>query len=133
MYRRDRGAVAVEFALVLPLLVALTFGIIAFGQAYHVQTVLDNAAREAVREYVLTDATDPFVPAQARAEALASTAMTTSPVQYDVLFQNPDLTFATECGPSRNAIFKVSAPNFTLLGGIGVVTLTGSASMRCFG
>src|SRR5690606_21390347 len=53
----DRGAAAVEFALVLLPLTLLTFGIIYFGYAFHLQTVLDNAARDAVRHFTLTDAT----------------------------------------------------------------------------
>ncbi len=35
--RGERGAAAVEFALVLPLLVALVLGIVDFGRAYNQQ------------------------------------------------------------------------------------------------
>jgi len=49
----DRGASAVEFALVAPLLLAILLGIIAFGHAFHVQSVLSNAARDAVRVVAL--------------------------------------------------------------------------------
>lgn len=45
----DRGAAAVEMALVLPLLLFLLMGIIDFGRAYNAQIQLSAAAREGVR------------------------------------------------------------------------------------
>ena len=46
---RDRGAAAVEFALLLPLLLLLVFGIIDFGRALNAQITLTQAAREGAR------------------------------------------------------------------------------------
>ena len=43
---RDRGSVAVEFALVLPVLLLIVFGIIDFGRALNAQIELTGAARE---------------------------------------------------------------------------------------
>lgn len=45
----ERGAVAVEFALVVPLLLVLLFGIISVSRAFQVQGTLSGAAREAAR------------------------------------------------------------------------------------
>jgi len=45
----DRGAAAVEMALVLPLLLFLLMGMIDFGRAYSAQIQLAQAAREGVR------------------------------------------------------------------------------------
>lgn len=47
--RQDRGAAAVEFALLLPLLLLLVFGIIDFGRALNAQITLTQAAREGAR------------------------------------------------------------------------------------
>lgn len=47
--RAERGAAAVEFALLLPLLVLLVFGIVEFGLALHRQQVLATASREGAR------------------------------------------------------------------------------------
>src|SRR6516164_4921226 len=44
--REDRGAAAVEFALLLPVLLFLVFGIIDFGRALNAQITLTQAARE---------------------------------------------------------------------------------------
>jgi len=46
---RQRGAVAVEFALLLPILVMLSFGIIEFSSAYHDRSVASDAARSGAR------------------------------------------------------------------------------------
>lgn len=46
---RDRGAAAVEVALLLPILLVLVMGIIDFGRALHAQITLTQAAREGVR------------------------------------------------------------------------------------
>ncbi len=46
---RKRGAVAVEFALTLPLLLILLFGIVEFGVMMYDQAVITNAAREGAR------------------------------------------------------------------------------------
>jgi Flp pilus assembly protein TadG len=46
---RDRGAAAVEFAIVVPVLIILIFGSIEFGLAIQARTQVGNAAREGVR------------------------------------------------------------------------------------
>jgi len=54
MVRRDQqGAAAVEFALLLPLLVLLLFGMIEFGFAFNSRIQATNAAREAARRAVV--------------------------------------------------------------------------------
>jgi Flp pilus assembly pilin Flp len=47
--RRQDGAAAVEFALLLPLLVLLLFGFIQFGLAFNARIQATNAAREGAR------------------------------------------------------------------------------------
>jgi Flp pilus assembly protein TadG len=47
--QRERGSVLVEFVLVLPLLLALVFGIISFSAAHEQKVSLTNAAREGAR------------------------------------------------------------------------------------
>jgi Flp pilus assembly protein TadG len=46
---RVRGAVAVDFALVLPILLAIFLGIFEFGLALYDKAVITNASREAAR------------------------------------------------------------------------------------
>lgn len=47
--REERGAAAVEFALILPILVVLVFGIIAFGYMLSFRQALSQAAAEGGR------------------------------------------------------------------------------------
>jgi len=49
----ERGSQLVEFALVLPILLVLVFGIIDFGVALFDKAVITNAAREGVRSGVV--------------------------------------------------------------------------------
>jgi hypothetical protein len=51
--RGQDGAAAVEFALLLPLLVLLLFGFIQFGLAFNTRIQATNAAREAARQAVI--------------------------------------------------------------------------------
>ncbi len=122
---KDRGAVALEFALVLPVLLLLSLGIFAFGHAFHIQTVLDNAARDAVRIFALEDDGDPAAQARDRAIASASSSITLTAGQIAV---GP-----AGCPQGQNALVTITVTDFQLLGGIGNITLTGSGSMRCNG
>jgi Flp pilus assembly protein TadG len=45
----ERGAVAVEFALVAPILLALVMGIVEFSNYYNMQISVSQAAREGAR------------------------------------------------------------------------------------
>ena len=47
--RTDRGAALIETALVLPLLLLLTFGIWATASAWNIRNTMEHAAREGVR------------------------------------------------------------------------------------
>jgi len=49
LHRSESGASAVEFALVLPVLMMILFGIIEFGIALYQQSILTNASREGAR------------------------------------------------------------------------------------
>jgi len=59
LFRCQRGASAVEFALVLPLLLVFVFGIIEFGVLLYDKAIITNASREgaraAIRSYADAD------------------------------------------------------------------------------
>jgi hypothetical protein len=48
-----RGAAAVEFAIILPLLVMFVFGIIEFGIVFYNKAMITNASREAARAAIV--------------------------------------------------------------------------------
>ncbi|SEE65738.1 TadE-like protein [Arthrobacter alpinus] len=51
--KKQRGAAAVEFALILPLLLAMLFGVIDYGILFGQNMSLQNAAREGARQGIL--------------------------------------------------------------------------------
>lgn len=53
MFKSEKGASAVEFAIVAPLLFVLTFGIIEFGVLLFDKAVITNASREGARAAVV--------------------------------------------------------------------------------
>jgi Flp pilus assembly protein TadG len=58
MFRRppnERGAAAVEFALILPVFVLLIVGMLEFARAYNAQISISNAAREGARVMAIHD------------------------------------------------------------------------------
>ena len=117
--KHDRGAAAVEFALLL------TLGIIAFGHAFYVQTMLDNAARDAVRIYSLQSDGDPAADARARAIDSASPAVAVTAGQIDIV--------PAGCPIGDTATVTITVDDFELLGGWWDITLAGPGSMRCTG
>lgn len=54
-HKSQEGAAAVEFALVLPLLVILLLGLIDFGHLFFSVNTITNAAREAARRAAVQD------------------------------------------------------------------------------
>lgn len=57
----ERGAAAVEFAIILPLLVVFVFGIIEFSIMFYDKAVITNASREGAR-YGMLFTPDPRIP-----------------------------------------------------------------------
>jgi Flp pilus assembly protein TadG len=57
--KRQRGASAVEFALLVPIVVMLAFAIFEFGIAYHNYISLTHAAREGARLAAVNFDVDP--------------------------------------------------------------------------
>jgi len=115
---RDRGSVAVEFALVVPVLLLIVFGIIDFGRALNAQIVLTGAAREGVRLAALGD-TNAAVQAAVTAAAPDLSGVTATVVQNCPL----------GAGPTTNATVDVSY-NFSFITPIGAVaSLIGGGSL----
>lgn len=123
---RDRGASAVEFALVAPVLILMLLGIIAFGHAFHVQSVLSNAARDGVRVMALTDS-----PADARATTVSSAAPAANVSPSHITITPTSCSAAGTSGPGT-ATVTIRYP-MELLGLGTPINLTGKGTMRCNG
>jgi len=129
--RRDGGAAAVEFALILPLLLLIIFGIIDFGRMLNAQSSANQAAREAARVVMLGGDRDE---AQDRVDwAVGATGMA-SPVINSSCPANPE-----EDDDARVTVtyrFQFITPVGVLAGIFGdgddgSVDLTGKGVMPC--
>jgi Flp pilus assembly protein TadG len=119
--RSDRGTTVVEFALILPILVMLVFGIVEFGRGYNAKVTVTHAAREGVRVLALT--ADPVA-----AEIAVKNAATS-------LNAGAITVTSSACTPGTPASVTVQYPftyDVPLVGG-GTETLSSTGVMRCTG
>jgi Flp pilus assembly protein TadG len=125
--RDERGASAVEFAFIVPLLVVLVLGIAEFGHAFQVQGSLSAAAREGVRVMALQN--DPV----AARTAVRDAATTLEPAVTDAQIA---ITPAACPQPGGTTVVRLTItypmPFLTDFFGSGV-DLTGTGVMRCNG
>lgn len=119
----ERGAAAVEFAILLPLLLMLVLGTIEFGRAYNAQITLTNAAREGVR--VMAIGNDP-AGARTAARNAAATVSTTIPTT--------DVTLSTTvCSTGAQVTLTITYNLATITGIAGPFSITGKGVMLCGG
>ncbi|SNR66933.1 TadE/TadG family type IV pilus assembly protein [Blastococcus mobilis] len=126
--RTERGATAVEFALIVPLLIVLVIGIAEFGRAFQVQGTLSAAAREGVRLMALQND-----PAAARA-AVRNAAASLDPGITDGQITISPASCPVLNGGSTSVRLTIDYPMPYLTGFFGTgVDLTGTGVMRCNG
>ncbi|WP_105033227.1 TadE/TadG family type IV pilus assembly protein [Arthrobacter ruber] len=125
---RERGAAAVEFALLLPVLILILLGIMEFGRAFNTQAVLTGAARESVRVMVISEDTS-------RAKTAAVTAGVLRPelTASNIAITVPGSTAADPCPAGSTASVTVSYSLSTLTGIAGPFNMTGKGVMLCGG
>lgn len=119
----ERGAVAVEFALLAPVLVMMLLGIMEFGRAYNVQISLSSAAREGVRVMAINNsATD----------ARAAVKNATSGLQPVLADSNITIS-PTPCTSGAQVTVKVTYTLSTMTGIAGPFPMEGKGVMLCGG
>ena len=124
----ERGASAVEFALIVPLLVLLVLGIAEFGHAFQVQGTLSAAAREGVRVMALQND-----PAAAR-NAVRDAATTLDPGITDAQISISPAACPVNTSGSVHVELTIDYPMPFLTGFFGDdIDLTGTGVMRCNG
>ncbi len=110
-----------EFALVLTLLVMVTFGIIEFGRAYNAQVTLTHASREGVRVLAITG------DSAAAVDATVSAAPSLDPSKLSVTTGPCSPGFPTELTATYPV--QIDIPFF----GAQTLDLDATAVMRCSG
>jgi Flp pilus assembly protein TadG len=124
----ERGATAVEFAFIVPLLLVLVLGIVEFGHAFQVQGTLSAAAREGVRLMALQND-----PAAARA-AVRNAASSLNPGVTNAQIAISPASCPELNGGNTSVRLTISYPMPYLTGFFGSsLDLTGTGVMRCNG
>lgn len=125
--RGERGAAAVEFALVVPLLLLLVLGIAEFGRAYNTSATLASAARTGARTMALENSAG----AARTATQAAATGLSLSTSQIAV---TPSSCPASSTGSTTLVTVSITYPMTFVTGLFGSsVTLHGTGVMRCNG
>jgi Flp pilus assembly protein TadG len=131
--QKERGAVAVEMAILLPLLLLILIGTMEFGRVFNVQNSLTQAAREGARNAAIhySDGT----------MDVEGTALGAAP-SLDGLGVAVDDN-ADDCAPGDNVEVTASVNLSSMSGfldggwfgspGLFPMTLTGVGVMRCGG
>lgn len=128
--RRERGAAAVEMALVLPILLLVIGGLVDLGRALYLNTVVSAGAREGARMVAMGYST-----------AAATTRVNQAAVLPGSLTRTT--TFTTCPSASDTATATVTVNNFSWMvlnvvpsffgGSVPVPTISATGSMRCLG
>ncbi|MGB0715672.1 MAG: TadE/TadG family type IV pilus assembly protein [Phycisphaerae bacterium] len=123
---RERGGAIVEFAVVLPLLLTVLFGIIEYGWVFSVRQTLQHAAREGCRLAVLQTSVEPYANVSNRVAEVMSAAR--------IAGYTLNMEHAIE-GVSDTEVITVSVDyaSISLVGGFfgtANYTLAGTCSMR---
>ncbi|WP_299442786.1 TadE/TadG family type IV pilus assembly protein [uncultured Phycicoccus sp.] len=148
--RTDRGAAAVEFALLLPVLFLIIGATIDFGRFFYTQNITVNAAREGARMMALgypvgTPATNPSA-ARRVSQAMIATPTYTATYRFIPASGSPVVNGACPTSGAQPGdhvdvtvtvdtfSFMVLDPAFKILGGsIAQPKPSGTADVRCGG
>jgi len=135
----ERGAEVIEFAIILPLLLLIIFGIVDFGFLFQRYVVMTNAAMEGARVRVLPNYTNDDAIARATAygvEGGIPDASTCPPYCVDVQvfpYTNPGGVIRPSYKVTINYIhqYQYMGPIASLFGGsFSSTTLRASSTMR---
>jgi Flp pilus assembly protein TadG len=132
---RRRGNAVLDMALVMPLLIGLTFGAVEYGYALYIKHSLQSAAREGARAAIVAGATatnvqqavDDSMAAAGFAQSKYTRPPTITPANWTSAAAGTTITVSvtTSWGTAGISVLP------TYLGGISnAKTLTGATTMR---
>jgi Flp pilus assembly protein TadG len=126
--RGERGAAAVEFALVVPLLLLCVFAIISLSRAFQVQGTISAAAREAARTMALQNS----VSAAQNAAIFAASTSSVTLASGQIAVTPSTCTGASPTTDVTVTITYTFQPTGSFAGGAGF-PITSKAVVRCGG
>lgn len=110
--RRERGAAAVEFALVVPLMISLMLGIIEFGYYFNFNTTVSNYAMVTARGYAIKADSVPADEGERKALAASALGIPASSIT-SAPAPSVDCTAAGNSGKAFRITIKVQRPTLT--------------------
>lgn len=129
-FRRDDGAAAVEFALVLPLLLILVFGIIDFGRLMYTANTLTSAVREGARFASVQEVLD-FSAVQDHMQPYMSVGLGGTPLDASAITMTDGVDVSGVHNVTIGAVYDFNAITpFANLVGMGSITLSPEATFR---
>ncbi len=129
-HREERGAVAVELAFVLPILILLLFGIVEFSIAYNRTQALHAAAREGARVASQSYATKSDIESRVTSALEPITFSSPPSITIDPGTNQPcNLRNGDPVSVQIDASDEIDIPLWP--GGPLSVTLTGKGEFRC--
>lgn len=127
--RKEVGAAAVEFALILPVLLLILIGIIEFSLAFNAQLSLNQAAREGARYMAIhNNAGDATTAAQNAAGRLAPAS-----ISVDFSVTGGGSSCATDKQVTATTSYTLQTVTGFIDGFTGAIVLTGKGTMQCGG
>ena len=135
LVRSTRAAALVEFAIVLPILLLLVFGVVDFGRALYTANNLTSAVREGARLASAQISPDPTVGAS---KAAVQTAVTNYVVAFGGNPGNPTVSETFSGAPPALQTITVTIVNYPFtpitplagLIGLGTINMSPSATFR---
>ena len=106
-----RGVAATEFALCLPLLVALVLGLIECGRAMQVKHMISAAAREGARSAILDGSTNEDVEDLVTDIVVDSLGVERSDVTVEIEIENTGLDDLTDAEARDECAISISVPH----------------------
>ncbi|NOX59541.1 MAG: pilus assembly protein [Planctomycetes bacterium] len=125
-----RAAALVEFAVVTPVLLAILFGIMEFGQLFRVRQTAQHAAREGARIAVLQSSAKPYSASGSAVYQRIEEIMTAGGVTFSGGMLS--ITEDTPGNPTISVTITVPYDDISVTGFIGRITddVSGTCSMR---
>ncbi|MFG1926782.1 TadE/TadG family type IV pilus assembly protein [Cryptosporangium sp. NPDC048952] len=125
---KERGAAAIELAIIMPILLVMIFGIIDFGRVINTQMTLTEASREAARALAFGQ-----TPANTLARAQLVTGTTDTQIASSTACP-PTATVANTASVTLKQTYTYITPIMGLLGTAGSTrTLQSTGVMACVG
>ncbi|MDQ0894601.1 TadE/TadG family type IV pilus assembly protein [Agromyces ramosus] len=131
---KDRGAAAVEFALMFPLVIMLLLSVIEFSRLWNIQATISDSARIAARTAAILSTDPTFDDAEVQAAAIADATGIPSFVDWTTA----TVTVELDCDVSgvATSVVTVAPGSFStwFTSAVGTpITLTANGAMPCGG